>query len=514
MPASRLAATAPGAVDALTGTFEQAFREAHGSGAQARAQPPGGLVAPHAAAPPHFAAPPHAVSGHAPAPGGARSPELHAALHAFMHTPAHAPVRLAAASAAAHLSIPEKVQIRDRSTILARHLFADRGDAYADAQAGTLLDSLGIAPHELPGRIEATGVADKDAWQQIWQQQQQQRLAEPPAAEERAQRALAQQAQPAQVQGWLSDWHAGGHGHAPAVHAQPPGIGGTWATEFSQSGHATEAAAQPGDAWAGEFAQQREAAGVAHPSESQAAAHHSAKLAQVLSSDPEDKFRDSKFLQFLSKMSQGQTDFAPPAATGSAWVDEFAANKADGWAAQFADAQAQAQAPAPAEAGLGWAQELGSGTGGVDAAEAWAEDFRQQQVTLCFWSTPLLRRLLDARDRRLAVQLFAVDASSRQRTIVALANGGAAIACAAQRSRHHPVVYTSRRTRHCSLAPTHSNLCRGSRSSWTPPGRLSATPRRSRSWALLRSTPLRRTTRTMATPTRCQRHWMRSTGAA
>ena len=29
----------------------------------------------------------------------------------------------------------EQCRIRDRSTIMARHLFADRGDAYADEQA-------------------------------------------------------------------------------------------------------------------------------------------------------------------------------------------------------------------------------------------------------------------------------------------------------------------------------------------------------------------------------------------
>lgn len=33
-----------------------------------------------------------------------------------------------------HLSTAEQCRIRDRSTIMARHLFADRGDAYADQQ--------------------------------------------------------------------------------------------------------------------------------------------------------------------------------------------------------------------------------------------------------------------------------------------------------------------------------------------------------------------------------------------
>ena len=33
------------------------------------------------------------------------------------------------------LSAPDQARIRDRSTIMARHLFADRGDAFADEQA-------------------------------------------------------------------------------------------------------------------------------------------------------------------------------------------------------------------------------------------------------------------------------------------------------------------------------------------------------------------------------------------
>ena len=32
------------------------------------------------------------------------------------------------------LSVPDQCRVRDRSTIMARHLYADLGDAFADAQ--------------------------------------------------------------------------------------------------------------------------------------------------------------------------------------------------------------------------------------------------------------------------------------------------------------------------------------------------------------------------------------------
>ncbi len=35
------------------------------------------------------------------------------------------------------LSVPDQCRVRDRSTIMARHLYADMGDAFADAQAST-----------------------------------------------------------------------------------------------------------------------------------------------------------------------------------------------------------------------------------------------------------------------------------------------------------------------------------------------------------------------------------------
>ena len=59
------------------------------------------------------------------------------------------------ASLGTALSPSDRSKIRDRSSILARHLFAEWGDAFADAQAGALLDSLHIGEGGLPGEEES-----------------------------------------------------------------------------------------------------------------------------------------------------------------------------------------------------------------------------------------------------------------------------------------------------------------------------------------------------------------------
>lgn len=60
---------------------------------------------------------------------------LHSAFASFLRSgelgasPWHAPALPDVA-----LSIPEQCRVRDRTTIMARHVFADRGDEFADAQ--------------------------------------------------------------------------------------------------------------------------------------------------------------------------------------------------------------------------------------------------------------------------------------------------------------------------------------------------------------------------------------------
>lgn len=68
------------------------------------------------------------------------------------------------------LSVPDACRIRDRSTILARHLYAEQGQGFADAQVAHLMAALHIDPAQLPGGLAHV---HNEAWHGIWQQQQQ-----------------------------------------------------------------------------------------------------------------------------------------------------------------------------------------------------------------------------------------------------------------------------------------------------------------------------------------------------
>lgn len=67
------------------------------------------------------------------------------------------------------LSVVEQCRIRDRSTILARQLYAEQGQGFADSQVAHLLASLHIDPGQLPGELHHVHDAQ---WHSIWQQQQ------------------------------------------------------------------------------------------------------------------------------------------------------------------------------------------------------------------------------------------------------------------------------------------------------------------------------------------------------
>jgi peroxin-5 len=119
------------------------------------------------------------------------------------------------------------------------------------------------------------------AWDQVWQQQQQQQL---------------QQQRPVST-GWADDFAVQQHQQQSA-----------WAEEFSKA----EAAAGP-QGWATEFSEAQEAAVASTPEAAAAAAADaratSARLVDALTADGDPKMRNSKFLQFLSKMSKGELEF-------------------------------------------------------------------------------------------------------------------------------------------------------------------------------------------------------------
>lgn len=358
--------------------FERIYNEGLGQGPVPGRGP---AVAPSQYAMPH---------AHGPAPSRiASGPSLvFSALHNFLQNGRmRAPFQpRGLASAPAPLTVHEKIRLRDRSTILARHLYADHGDAFADQQVGALLHSLGINAHELPAQVNNV---DHGAWDAVWNQQ----TAAPP--DPWVARAQAQEAAGAGGTGavWANQFE-GPHsdtlrdapaGVAPAAWAaeferrqQPPGAQRAWAEEFSgvrssevADGDWAAEFANGAAGTAGEWAQEFEGAQAGGTADAEGAAReHSRRMMDVLARDPDARFEKSQFMQFLSKMSQGEVTFQ-----GGRLMDKAAAATGNAWAAEFAAQEAVAGAPAG-----GGLQEVGAEqfAQGSDAG-AWAEDFQRLQ---------------------------------------------------------------------------------------------------------------------------------------
>jgi peroxin-5 len=229
----------------------------------------------------------------------------------------------------AQLSLPDAVRLRDRATILARQLYATpdgAGPAMADQQVAALLQSLSIDPGALPAELPHQAAPAE--WAALWEGQ---------AARGRPPEPLVG----ADV--------AAAHAHAAAAHAAAVGAGagpaawdGIWQQQQQQqqmprpasTGWADEFAVQRQqqrqgpDAWAEEFQQQEggaasdwvqgfteeqeAAAGTRHGSSAATSADAqatSARLVAALTADGDPKMKNSKFLQFLSKMSKGELMF-------------------------------------------------------------------------------------------------------------------------------------------------------------------------------------------------------------
>jgi peroxin-5 len=127
-------------------------------------------------------------------------------------------------------------------------------------------------------------------------------------------------------------------------------------------------------------------------------AAQSARLAATLAADPEGKFRNSQFLQFMSRMSRGELvaegdsvterRAAPDElanagnAVGDAWASEYAAERTEGragvvaadpadpWASEFRAASARAAGPSGLSDAHRWADEF------ADLGGDWAGEFQ------------------------------------------------------------------------------------------------------------------------------------------
>ncbi|TYH75153.1 hypothetical protein ES332_D05G453800v1 [Gossypium tomentosum] len=221
------------------------------------------------------------------------------------------------------LSQGDKQCIRDRSSIMARHIFADKSEEFINAQVNALLSSLEIendihARGPMPGRFREL----EDYWNE-------------------SQGVLKPGAHAAD--GWVTEFSQNRphHGDLEAwAHSfeQKHGAGG-WASEFEQE----QAQLTSVDQMRGGNI------------ESLAAIQQTRMLAHTLSQNSDPKFQNSKFLQFVSKMSRGEliiddnqvkpasenwaTEYQQQYNGGASWADEFVHDEVfrgpDHWANEF-----------------------------------------------------------------------------------------------------------------------------------------------------------------------------------
>lgn len=219
------------------------------------------------------------------------------------------------------LSEGDKQCIRDRSSIMARHFFADKSEDFINAQVNALLCSLDIdgnaqAKGPLPGRFREL--------EDYWSESQGILKPGPPAAD-----------------GWVTEFNQQRMEH---------GDGDAWAHSYEQQHGA--------NGWASEFEKsqltlvdQMRGANISNL----AAMEQTRMLANTLAQNDDPKFQNSKFLQFVSKMSRGELiiddnqvkESALPA-TGDwaaeyqqqynrspAWANEFLSHGPDRWVNEF-----------------------------------------------------------------------------------------------------------------------------------------------------------------------------------
>jgi peroxin-5 len=137
-------------------------------------------------------------------------------------------------------------------------------------------DMAAAHAHAAAAHAAAAG-AGPAAWDNIWQQQQQQQMQRPVST------------------GWADEFHV--------QRQQQAGPGG-WAEEFQQQQGGTASD------WVEGFEQeQQEAAASRHGAVNGDAQATSARLVAALTADGDPKMKNSKFLQFLSKMSKGELMF-------------------------------------------------------------------------------------------------------------------------------------------------------------------------------------------------------------
>ncbi|KAK6149488.1 hypothetical protein DH2020_017013 [Rehmannia glutinosa] len=301
-------------------------------------------------------------------------------LHSFLHSSqGSAPFRPTSLPVLG-LSEGDKQCIRDRSSIMARHLFADKSEDFIHAQVNALLSSLDIdndirARGPFPGRF--------------------------PELEEYWNESQGMKPGPLGADGWVSEF---------TQHQVPRDDPSMWVQSFERQHGA--------NGWAFEFEhEQSQLASIDQMRGSNisklAAMEQTRMLAHTLAQNNDPKFQNSKFLQFVSKMSRGEltiedNQFKPAAFSAPGdWATEYEQQYSGGqsWAGQFANEQAK-QCPVCIYWSLnfsyiqlshgphGWANEFAAEREQHGLAEdEWVNEFSKLNVN--DWSEEFERQVAD-----------------------------------------------------------------------------------------------------------------------
>ncbi|KAJ6951031.1 hypothetical protein NC651_004632 [Populus alba x Populus x berolinensis] len=241
---------------------------------------------------------------------------------------------------------------------MARHFFADKSEDFINTQVNALLSSLDIdgdvrVKGPLPGRFQEL--------EDYWNESQAARRPGPPQAD-----------------GWVTEF---------SQHRIDHGDPNVWAHSFEQQHGA--------NGWASEFEQEQlisaaDQMGGANIS-NLSTMEQTRMLAHTLAQNNDPKFQNSKFLQFISKMSRGELiiddNQVKPAAlsspgdwateyqqqySGGRWADEYARDQLshgpDQWANEFA-AEREQSGPVDDK----WVNEFSK-----LHVDDWADEFGQQ----------------------------------------------------------------------------------------------------------------------------------------
>ncbi|KAL2335854.1 hypothetical protein Fmac_010300 [Flemingia macrophylla] len=205
------------------------------------------------------------------------------------------------------LSEGDKQCIRDRSSIMARHLFADKSEEFIDAQVNALLCSLDIDSNvrgkgPMPERFREL--------EDYWSESQGNLRLGAPAAD-----------------GWITEF---------SQHREKYGNPDSWANSFEQQYGA--------NGWVSEF-EHSQLSSVDQMrgmnTSNFAAMEQTRMLANTLAQNSDPKFQNSKFLQFVSKMSRGELiideNQVKENATSGDWATEYNQqyNHDHAWAGEF-----------------------------------------------------------------------------------------------------------------------------------------------------------------------------------